>query len=289
MRDRFPPSMAADTGHPVLRSAPSALLCFLLGFLALFSIYRPTIPQRRFAAPASLTPSSAACSHAVLLRRPLLQRPLTTAAVTAKGPSSASLPLEVSAPERFRQAVDRGYVQPAEAAALYRALPPVDEAFMAGSWAGTGFPTGHHLDGMLDAYGWKGKRFDSASAAHPLVFLTPEGTPVALNPWLVMPGIGLVKWFRFLNSEWAGAAFRPLIPLLTTSQAAAKLQWVEYEGTRTLAMQYDGLVIRDLFRRVDQDTVLATMDLGDGPGPAPFFFVLRRTVPWRLASVPPPP
>jgi hypothetical protein len=39
-------------------------------------------------------------------------------------------------------------------------------------------------------------------------------------------------------------------------------------------MIYDNLPINDVFRKVDQDTVLGAMDLKGIP--RPFFFVLRR-------------
>ncbi|MGA8046888.1 MAG: GXWXG domain-containing protein, partial [Dermatophilaceae bacterium] len=53
---------------------------------------------------------------------------------------------------------------------LFDDLPPVPVNAMLGSWRGSGVPTGSPLDGLLETYGWHGKRFDGPEDAHPLVF-----------------------------------------------------------------------------------------------------------------------
>ena len=49
-----------------------------------------------------------------------------------------------------------------QAFARFDALPPVEIAFMLGAWTWESVPTGHPLDGALEAFHWHGKRFDSA-------------------------------------------------------------------------------------------------------------------------------
>ena len=49
---------------------------------------------------------------------------------------------------------------------------------------------------------------------------------------------------------------------------------MEHRGVSTATMIYDALPIHDVFRKVDDDTVLGLMDLRGLP--QPFFFVLRR-------------
>ena len=44
-----------------------------------------------------------------------------------------------------------------------------------GSWRGSEVPTGHPFDGLLELYGWWGKRFDGPDEAHPLVFEDARG------------------------------------------------------------------------------------------------------------------
>ncbi len=41
-----------------------------------------------------------------------------------------------------------------------------------GLWRGSGEPTGHRLDGVLEQLGWFGKRFEDDERVHPLVFRT---------------------------------------------------------------------------------------------------------------------
>ena len=48
---------------------------------------------------------------------------------------------------------------------------------------------------------------------------------------------------------------------------------VEHRGIVTATMTYDALPVNDHFRRVDEDTLLAVMDLRGSP---PFLFLLRR-------------
>ena len=48
----------------------------------------------------------------------------------------------------------------------------------------------------------------------------------------------------------------------------------EYRGVVSATMIYDSLPINDIFRKVDDDTVLGVMDLRFTP--QPFFFILRR-------------
>ncbi|MEB3303574.1 MAG: GXWXG domain-containing protein, partial [Cyanobacteriota bacterium] len=49
----------------------------------------------------------------------------------------------------------------AEALALFDELDPVTPEELIGSWRGEGFATGHPLDGLLEAWHWQGKRFES--------------------------------------------------------------------------------------------------------------------------------
>jgi hypothetical protein len=53
---------------------------------------------------------------------------------------------------------------------LFDRLEPVAPEEVLGRWRGEGFPTGHPLDGLLEAWHWHGKRFDSPEEVHPLVF-----------------------------------------------------------------------------------------------------------------------
>ena len=59
---------------------------------------------------------------------------------------------------------------PEETLAFFDGLPAASVDEILGEWVGSGCPTGHPLDGLLEASGWRGKRFDSPEDAHPLLF-----------------------------------------------------------------------------------------------------------------------
>ena len=153
---------------------------------------------------------------------------------------------------------------------------PVPLEELVGRWRGSGYPTGHPFDGLLEDYGWYGKEFLSPEEVHPLLFRDRAGVPRPVNPG-VAP-FGLVQRAPLL-ARLAGArqAFAAVRPLLWTSRSAARLRLLEHRGTVTAALIYDALPIIDVFRRVNQDTLLGLMDMR-GVG-QPLFFLLRRDVP----------
>jgi len=64
------------------------------------------------------------------------------------------------------------------------------------------------------------------------------------------------------------------MPLFATRRSQARLRLTEYRGKSSATMIYDSLPINDVFRKVDENTVLGIMDM---KGVAqPFFFILRR-------------
>ena len=57
-------------------------------------------------------------------------------------------------------------------------------------------------------------------------------------------------------------------------QVVFHARMTEYRGVVSATMIYDSLPINDIFRKVDDDTVLGVMDLRFTP--QPFFFILLR-------------
>ncbi|ACY14190.1 DUF4334 domain-containing protein [Haliangium ochraceum] len=160
-----------------------------------------------------------------------------------------------------------------EALAFYDALPAVAVADMFGAWRGSGLITGHPLDGLLEAFGWHGKRFDDADGAHPLIFASASGARVALDP-ARMPMSLLRRYPDALRSPVVTRLFALLRPLLRTREPRARLRMSEYRGVVSATMCYDALPIHDVFRRVTADIVVGAMDMRGLD--APFLFVLRR-------------
>ena len=165
----------------------------------------------------------------------------------------------------------------AQALALLDALPAVDEAFMLGPWRGSGFHTGHPLDGVLEACHWWGKRFDSAEDVHPLLFRSWGQRLLRVNPGWARPLSALIGRLPLPRSAAAGRVVQALLPLAATRRSRARLRMMVYRGVCSATMVYDQLPILDVFRKVDDDSVFAVMDL---KGVAqPFFFML-----WRHAA-----
>ena len=160
------------------------------------------------------------------------------------------------------------------ATALFDALEPVDAGFMLGSWRGEGFPSQHPLDGVLEAYHWHGKRFDSAGTVHPLVFCQPGGATVCVNPLWLAPALKLLGRIRLPRTAAMVWLFQRLLPLLRTSRPRATLRMHDWHGKCSAAMVYDQLPVQDVFRKVDDNLVLGLMDYQGMD--APYFFVLRR-------------
>ncbi|QCB94491.1 DUF4334 domain-containing protein [Cellulomonas shaoxiangyii] len=156
---------------------------------------------------------------------------------------------------------------------LLDTLEPVGIDGLLGRWAGRGIPTGHPFDGLLEALGWYGKRMDTADVVHPLVFRGARGRLVSITPTLLPVGPAL-RLAPVVPRAVAARAFALVRPLLTTSRPQARLRTVTYRGVASAAMVYDRLPIIDVFRRVDDDTLLGVMDLRGQPHP--YVFVLRR-------------
>lgn len=160
----------------------------------------------------------------------------------------------------------------ADALAFFDACAPVALDEMTGRWRGSGLPTGHPMDGLLERYGWYGKHFHDADHVDPLLFARGHGDPFAVSPRL-MP-LALARYRALAHSGIARTLFALALPLLRTRHSAARLRLMTYRGVPTATMIYDHLPIHDVFRRVDASTLVGLMDQRGAP--APFFFLLRR-------------
>jgi Domain of unknown function (DUF4334)/GXWXG protein len=156
---------------------------------------------------------------------------------------------------------------------FYDALPSVRVEEMLGHWRGSGVPTGNPLDGLLERFGWHGKRFDGPEAVHPLVFDDGRGGLVSVNPGLI-PLPLVLRFARRMEGRAVARLSRAALPLLRTGKPGARLRMTEYRGVVSATMCYDALPINDVFRKVDDDTMLGAMDARGME--SPFLFVLRR-------------
>ena len=163
----------------------------------------------------------------------------------------------------------------ADAVARFDAAPAVDPEFMIGTWHGAELPTGHPLDGLLETSGWWGKQFVDTETVHPLLFPTTDGRALwPLNPALAFGGMGLATKVPGVKSRRFGGTIAALAPVLRAHGPKARLRTTRYRGVDSATMVYDQLPINDVFRKVDDATVLGAMDLRGSA--RPYFFVLHR-------------
>lgn len=167
----------------------------------------------------------------------------------------------------------------AAALELFDSRPAVETDFMLGTWHGAELPTGHPLDGLLAATGWWGKHFKDCETVHPLLFPTADGTGLwPLNPALAFAGLGVATRLPALG-RLAGLV-TALKPALRAGGPKARLRTTRYRGVDTATMIYDQVPINDVFRSIDDRTVLGAMDLRGVR--RPYFFVLQRDNSLRL-------
>lgn len=156
---------------------------------------------------------------------------------------------------------------------LFDSLPAVRvEEITTGRWRGAEVATGHPWGGMLVESGWYGKQFDSADSVQPLLFSDPAGDIFPVDPRrvpLFLAGKVPVDTLKPVRRS-LGA----LRPMLRTRTPRARLRNLEFRGKASAAMIYDDLPIIDIFRRVDEDTLLGVMDKRGLT--EPYFFVLYR-------------
>jgi Domain of unknown function (DUF4334)/GXWXG protein len=161
---------------------------------------------------------------------------------------------------------------PEEALAFFDGCGVVRTEEMLGCWKGAGLPTGHPFDGLLEAFGWHGKRFQSPDETHPLMFEGASGL-FSVNPALLPVSLA-VRFNRLLRSQPMRVIGRRLVRMARTSKPQARLRMMEYRGVVTATMSYDALPINDHFRRVEADTMIGVMDFRSID--RAFLFVLRR-------------
>ena len=136
-------------------------------------------------------------------------------------------------------------------------------------------PTGHPLDGMLEASGWWGKRFVDAETVHPLLFPTANGREMwAVNPILAFSSLGVATRIPALRARKHVGIVNLASPILGTREPKARLRTTRYRGVDTATMIYDQLPVNDVFRKLDDRTVIGAMDLRGSK--KQYFFVLTR-------------
>lgn len=175
--------------------------------------------------------------------------------------------------EKFQTIRQQEKITTDEALELFDELDTVDLEFMIGKWKGSGLHTNHPMDGVLEAVNWYGKEFIDADSVHPLLFLDGNNQIFKVAPNLM--GMNLALRFPIAKNQ----AIKPLLKMMTTmfktEKSQARIRMTEYRQKISATMIYDKLPINDIFRKVDDNTVLGLMDFKGMK--QPFFFLLERS------------
>lgn len=163
-----------------------------------------------------------------------------------------------------------------EALEFFDSLEAVESDFMKGLWKGSEMPSGHPMDGLLTLVPWYGKRFVNAENVHPLVMIDKQKRLYSVNPDLLLKFAEMSVKLKMRSEMKNAHIFDGFLKIFTTKKSKARLREVKFRGVMTAAMIYDNLKIIDIFRKVDENTVLGVMDFKGRMHETYYFFVLRR-------------
>lgn len=154
-----------------------------------------------------------------------------------------------------------GRIEVAQIAAVFDQLKPISPEFLIGKWKGFSFDTGHPAHRILDTLKWAGKDYRSVDDVDPIMIYDDSGK----RSWYSEYGHARV------SSELQG------IPVQGYAADRSQIREVKFHGTVSAAMIYDKFPIIDVFKYVDDNTVLGAMDSKDFPADAgEYYFYLKR-------------
>ena len=157
--------------------------------------------------------------------------------------------------------------------AWFRMLEPVNPGEMIGLWRGSGHPSGHPLDGVLENLGWFGKRFHPDLRADALLFERAPGKLIAIEPAYVPIRLAL-SFAAIGRKAFARSLFSHVTPRISARGTTAMLRSRMDDELITAAMVYDRQPIVDVFRRSKDGQVIGKM-IVDGD-PRHYFFKLAK-------------
>jgi hypothetical protein len=132
-----------------------------------------------------------------------------------------------------------------EILALFDSLPPVSTEALHGRWRGSGLPSGHPMDGLLERFCWYGKEFNGPEDVQPLLCNERSGKIFGLNPAFVPMGL-VSRHVSLFHNRFAEAAFAFSARAAGTTRPTARLRMAEFRGVVTATMIYDRLPIQDV-------------------------------------------
>lgn len=161
-----------------------------------------------------------------------------------------------------------------EAFAFFDSLECVEMEELWGMWKGAELTTGHPFEGLLTAASWYGKRFVSPEEVYPLLFKKSNGKLYAGSPTL-LPVTFPFHRIPFKDKVVRGA-MKVVGPIISTRKSSARLREVKFRDKVSAAMVYDTKGIIDVFRKIDDNTLLGIMDIKNMKTNMSYFFILEK-------------
>lgn len=173
---------------------------------------------------------------------------------------------------KLEKFLTEGPILQTEAFQFFDQLESIDLPSMIGLWKGRELRTNHPMDGLLESVNWFGKEFIDSETVHPLVFQKNDGVLYKVNPGFIPLSLPFDKIPRSLVKS----LFSAVSPLIATEKDKARMRMLEYRGVLSATMIYDQHGMYDMFRKVDDHTVLGVMDMKGRQEESGYFFVLER-------------
>lgn len=159
---------------------------------------------------------------------------------------------------------------------MFDSLEPVSPSFLIGLWKGCEIPSGHPMDGILTLAPWYGKKFYDEENAAPLIMKDKSGRLYSANPDPLIKYAKLISLVPDIPKGIDPHLFDPFLKLFRTTRNKARVRVIKHRGVSTAAMIYDHLEIIDVFRRIDDNTVMGVMDFKGKMHSKGYFFLLKR-------------
>lgn len=177
------------------------------------------------------------------------------------------------AKEELKKIMNRKITQK-QAYDFFDKLESLELSDIMGVWKGRELYTGHPMEGLLDICKWYGKEFKSTEKVYPLIFKTSKDKLFYCNPGLLPFNTSIQK----IPKRLIPMIFNIIRPLIITNKSKARLRMTKYRGVISASMLYDRLPIIDIFRKIDDNTIMGLMDSKLDKSRKGYFFILYKDV-----------
>lgn len=151
---------------------------------------------------------------------------------------------------------------------FYDELDTVDISRMKGLWIRKKLPKASWFSESFSEINWYGKEFISSHSGYPLVMEKRNKERYYLNP-SALTFLPLRQGFTLLYKP----SFLLFSPLLRTKRPKAVLEMTEYRGKVSATLLYERQDIKDIYRKIDDQTLFGITEFGNSGKQASFFLL----------------